>query len=101
MTCPVEPENKRYSSPFSLIIVIMFVVLSFPEGKGSKLGVKVFYEVFNFKCVYQAEPHQGFDKHVCPRMEKDSGRAGYWITILGQELLMHVRKKGKREKKSF
>ena len=52
-------------------------------------------------CVYQAEPHQGLDKHVCPRMEKDSGRAGYWITILGQELLMHVRKKGKREKKSF
>ena len=52
-------------------------------------------------CVYQAEPHQGFDKHVCPQIEKDSGRVGYRITILGQELLMHVRKKGKREKKSF
>ena len=47
-------------------------------------------------CVYQAEPHQGFDKHVCPRIEKDSGRVGYRINILGQEeLLMHVRKKGK------
>ena len=46
-------------------------------------------------CVYQAEPHQGLDKHVCPRLEKDSGRAGYRITIPGQELLTHVRKRGK------
>ena len=35
MTCPVEPKNKWYSSPLSLMFnVSYFVVLWFPEGKG-------------------------------------------------------------------
>ena len=90
---------------FSLFFIVCHNVCGPVISRRRRLEVrcmfKCCYQASNFMCVYQAEPHQGFDKHVCPRIEKDSDRAGYRITILGQELLMHVRKKGKREKKSF